>query len=104
MKRVYKIVIQIAEEPDRVVVLESQVLTHAETPSPLYSGRISVLKDGTFRIWDYYPQVNVEQSSDDWEEYFSVKALTPVAQVKAIQGHEAFIYKSIVDDEHKKES
>ena len=98
MKRVYRIVIKQDEEPDRVLVLESHVLTHVEKPSPLYNGRISVLKDGSFRIWEYYPQVNREESSEDWEDFFEVDTLTPVARVKSIQGLEAFIYKSEVDD------
>lgn len=91
MKRVYKISVKISEEPDRVLVLESEVITHAEKPSPLYSGRMSVLPDGSFKIWDYYPAVNSELSSPDWEDYFSVAALTPVAVVKSIKGLEAFI-------------
>ena len=103
MKRVYRIVIKKDEEPDIVLVLESHILTHVEKPSPLYNGRISVLKDGSFRIWEYYPQVNREESSKEWEQYFSVETLTPVARVKSIQGLESFIYKSEVDDSKQTE-
>jgi hypothetical protein len=98
MKRVYRIVIERAEEQNIVLVLESHVITHVEKPSPLYNGRISILPDNSFKIWEYYPQVNTEESSEEWEEYFSVNTLMPVARVKSIKGLEVFIYKSEVED------
>lgn len=101
MKRVYRIVIERGEEPSIVLVLESHVITHAERPSPLYNGRMSVLPDSSFKIWEHYPQVNREESSENWEEYFSVDTLTPVARVKSLKGLEAFIYRREVEDDEK---
>ena len=98
MKRVYRIIIERGEDPSIVLVLESHVI-QTEVPSPLYNGRISVLPDSSFRIWEHYPQVNREESSENWEEYFSVDTLTPVARVKSIKGLEAFIYKREVEDD-----
>lgn len=98
MKRVYRIVIERPEESNIVLVLESHVITHVEKPSPLYNGRISILPDNSFKIWEYYPQVNTEESSEEWEEYFSVNTLMPVARVKSIKELEVFIYKSEVED------
>jgi len=88
MKRIYKFSVKPEIGPVKVLVLECDLVCHLEKPSEVFSGKLSVLKDCSLRIWDYYPAINKELSSDDWECYFQIITLTPIGQVKSIQGYE----------------
>ena len=94
MLRKYKFIVKPELGPDRFLVLECNLVSHLEKPSEVFDGRISFLKDHSIRIWDYYPEINREDSSSDWQDFFQVITLTPVGQVKPIYDYEVFVCKS----------
>jgi len=94
MVRKYKFIVKPELGPDVVLVLECNLVSHLEKPSEVFDGRISFLKDRSIRIWDYYPEINSDDSSSDWQNFFQIITLTPVGQVKPIYDYEVFVVRS----------